>query len=53
VPAAVRLTTAIGGWDPAPRQAGVGEAWDGLLSVVLFLVVAVVWLLLIPWGRRR
>ena len=38
------------------RRAHVGFtdfSWDAIVNVVLFLLVAAVWLLVMPWGRRR
>ena len=28
-------------------------SWDAVVNVVLFLLVAAVWLFVMPWGRRR
>jgi hypothetical protein len=28
-------------------------SWGAIVNVILFLLVAAVWLLVMPWGRRR
>jgi len=35
-------------------QVGLSEfSWDTIVNVLLFLLVAGVWLVVMPWGRRR
>lgn len=38
------------------RRGGTSFAdfsWDAIVNVILFLLVASVWLVVMPWGRRR